>query len=267
MDIPELTCANCNHSFQGQFCNNCGQKRLEQRWTVKRLIQSMFAVLISVERGYFYTIKEMAIRPGEVVRDYLNGKTIPYTNPFRYAVLGVAISAFIFLGLKLWEIQTEGVIATYRQYGLVDSVEEEVRMRKIFSYVYKFMNVLPLLLLPFTAFSSRMFFGKKKMNYAEYFIVNAYLLGQSTLYGIPTFVFFYFLPHLVNTPLPFVLTILVAGILYGQIFKVLSENNFWSALGLGIATYIVGYLFFIIFSMIVGVFIGIGFAIVMKSTL
>ena len=76
-------CINCQSILGGHICHECGQKRLEQRWSTPGLIRQFFEQLTNLERGFLFTIKELLVNPGQVVHNYWKGKTIPYYNPFR----------------------------------------------------------------------------------------------------------------------------------------------------------------------------------------
>ncbi|MEL6945059.1 MAG: hypothetical protein AAFO82_20570, partial [Bacteroidota bacterium] len=100
---------------------------------------------------------------------------------------------------------------------------------------------MPLLLLPFIALSARLFLGRKKLYYAEYLIMVIYLTAQSTLYGTLLTVTAYFYPPLVTSM--FALGVIVASIVFGQTYHQLFEKNWGESLALGLATYVVGFIF------------------------
>lgn len=246
----QLLCKNCGKESDQNFCSNCGQKRIDERWNLKKLIRSAFTTVFNIEKGFFYTFRELVFHPGKVVGDYLNGRTIPYTNPFRYVVVAIAISVFLMLSLGVWEFQVDYIIENYKKFGLIDSEQGEADMRTNMKNVTRFMNLMPLLLLPFIAFSAKLFLGKNKLHYAEYFILVSYLTAQSTLYGILLTLTVYFYPPLVTSM--FGIGVLIATIVYGQAFRELFKKNWGESLALAMATYVVGFIFFFLFSLVVG---------------
>ena len=135
---------------------------MKDRWTVKLLSRSIVNAIFNLEKGYFFTIKSLTLHPGKVVQDYLNGKTINYTNPFRYALIGIAISIFFTLSLGIWDLQVDQIVDTYRDLGIIKSAEDENNMRGTFGIIPKFMNFIPFLILPFLSFSSWLFFQVNK---------------------------------------------------------------------------------------------------------
>lgn len=249
------TCKNCGAVFAGQFCNNCGQQLIEERWNMKRLLRSASAVVFNLEKGFFHTFKHMLLHPSMVIKDYLNGKTICYTNPFRYAVLCIAASVFISLGLGIWDIQMEKTIETYRTLGMVDSEASEERMRKIFGVVSKLLNFIPLFIFPFMAWSTRLFYKKHGFHYAEHLIMVAFITGQATLYSIFSYIFAFFVPNLVSWTFGF--GVLASTIVYGQTFRGLFKTSRLEGFAMGLLAYLLGFLAFLLTIMILGFMIGI----------
>ncbi|MEN0047064.1 MAG: DUF3667 domain-containing protein [Bacteroidota bacterium] len=254
MDI-QLLCKNCGHESNENFCSHCGQKRIGERWELKQLLRSAFTTLFNIEKGFFYTFRELFFHPGKVVHEYLGGRTIPYTNPFRYVVIAIAISVFLMLSLGVWEFQVDYIIEGYKKFEVIDSEQGEADMRANMKGVTRFMNIMPLLLLPFIAFAARLFLGKKRLHYAEYFIMVAYLTAQSTLYGILLTISVYLYPPLVTSM--FVIGVLIATVVYGQAFRELFDKNWGESLALALATYVVGFIFFFVFAFILGIILGI----------
>lgn len=249
------SCKNCGTTIQENFCGHCGQKVIKERWTLKKLSKSMVNALFNLERGYFYTFISMAKNPGEVVQNYLNGNTIKYTNPFRYALISMAVSIFIILSLGIWELQVDQIIESYKDFGIINSESDETNARRNIGIVTKFMNIMPFLLLPGISLSSLLFLEKRKLYYAEHFILNTFMLGQSILYGIVFSILVYLFPTLINFQI--IIGFLIAAMVYSQIFKDLFKIGYLKGAVLGFLTYLIGFIFFLIMSIIIAIIIGI----------
>lgn len=85
----ENQCANCGLSFQGEFCNKCGQKIIP-RFTAIYLLQRFREDLIGIESGFIHTFKELWVNPGKMISNYINGATIQYYSPLKYLILWTA---------------------------------------------------------------------------------------------------------------------------------------------------------------------------------
>lgn len=241
-----ITCKNCGATVQGNFCQHCGQKIIRDRWTMKKLFRSITNAVFNLEKGYFFTFKSLALNPGEVISNYLNGNTIKYSNPFRYALISITVSIFFILSLGVWELQMDQMIESYRSFGIINSDAEEANMRSTMGFVTKFMNFMPFLLLPFISLSSLLFLEKRKLHYAEHFILNAFMLGQSILYGILFSVLVYIFPSLIS--LQILLGFIIAGLVYSHIFKGMFDKAPIKGFILGFFIYLIGYIFFLITS-------------------
>jgi len=260
MDTQRL-CKNCGYEDLQQYCPACGQKRIEERWNLKTLLRSAFTTIFNIEKGFFYTFRELFLHPGKVVGEYLDGRTMPYTNPFRYLVVAIAVSVFLMLSLGVWELQMDNIIEAYKKINFISSAEDELRMRKSMGAVTKFMNLMPLLLLPFIALASRLFIGKK-LYYAEHFIMVSFLTAQSTLYGVFITIITYFFPELISWV--FLLGLILATTVFGQTFHEFFKKSWMESLLLGLATYLVGFLFFFLFTAIASIIVTIIVLLVVK---
>lgn len=74
MDENEHVCNNCGHTFRGNYCPVCSQSARHGRisWTA---IWQGIAQLWGIEsRSAVYTLWQLFLRPGYLVRDYISGK-------------------------------------------------------------------------------------------------------------------------------------------------------------------------------------------------
>src|SRR5688572_27774986 len=92
-------CKNCGSRVAENFCPKCGQKKNVHRFTLKHIIHDFIHVFTHLERGLPFLIKELFIRPGDTVKEYIEGKRNKYYNPFQYFVLSTAV--VVFLTVKL----------------------------------------------------------------------------------------------------------------------------------------------------------------------
>ena len=87
----EGTCLHCGTIFSGNFCPNCGQdaatKRTSARGAAARLTKTVF----KYDGTFPNTMKQLFYRPGFMIRDYLNGHRVCYTNPIQLILFLVTI--------------------------------------------------------------------------------------------------------------------------------------------------------------------------------
>lgn len=91
-------CLNCNHPLDrsDRYCPNCSQLNSTKKVTFKHLISEFFANLISYDSRFRKTLSILIFRPGRISKEYIQGKRLTYTNPFRF-LLSLAIIYFIML--------------------------------------------------------------------------------------------------------------------------------------------------------------------------
>jgi hypothetical protein len=87
---PAETCLNCGTSLTGQYCGNCGQRALSRLISIWQLLREAFGDLLELDSRVWRTLIPLAIRPGRLTRDYLQGRRARFMPPFRtYLVLSI----------------------------------------------------------------------------------------------------------------------------------------------------------------------------------
>ncbi|MFK5974360.1 MAG: DUF3667 domain-containing protein [Flavobacteriaceae bacterium] len=91
-------CANCGHllDISDRFCPNCSQANSTKKLTLKDFIDEFLSSMISYDSKLLKTLSSLLLRPGKITKDYINGKRVSYTNPFRF-LLSLAIVYFLIL--------------------------------------------------------------------------------------------------------------------------------------------------------------------------
>ncbi len=91
-------CNNCGHplDISDRYCPNCSQANSTKKLTLKDFFDEFFSSLISYDSKLLKTLSALLIRPGKITRDYINGRRVSYTNPFRF-LLSLAIVYFLML--------------------------------------------------------------------------------------------------------------------------------------------------------------------------
>jgi len=71
-----MKCLNCNSEATGSYCYNCGQKTSTMRFSINHIFKSDIAnqYYSFFKNGLFFTLKELATRPGYSIREYILGK-------------------------------------------------------------------------------------------------------------------------------------------------------------------------------------------------
>jgi hypothetical protein len=185
--MEKLVCKNCGNLYEGNFCNNCGQKTKNDRITVSHLFHSLLE-RFDINRGILYTAKMLFVQPGKVIQDYLNGKTKIYYNPISYLVVIASIYSLIMISFNIYDSS----VGNFNE--AMGIPEEQLEFQQKFSSIMKkFLSFISILMIPFYSLASYWIFKKRKLYYAEHMIVNSYLLAQYLLiltFLMTIFIFF-----------------------------------------------------------------------------
>jgi len=159
-------CKNCNSYFDGNYCNNCGQKSDVKRFTVSNLSREFLKEFFDVDSTLLFTLKELFVRSGEMLRGYIAGKRIPYLNSFSYLLIISLIAGFV-----------------YTWSGVPNKIDEiMLTSGEIIKFTTNHFSYRMLLTIPAYAIMCSIIYKSYIYNFAEYFIINTYLISQSIIF-------------------------------------------------------------------------------------
>ncbi|SDO08324.1 Protein of unknown function [Prevotella communis] len=119
----EHTCATCGTSYQGNYCPRCGQSSRIGRYSMKTAFLLFLDVWGLGNRGMFRSIRDLLLRPGYMIRDYLGGMQMAYFPPFKMFFLLATLSIVVNSGLNIrGENQLVKVVQTYER-----SIDMDIR--------------------------------------------------------------------------------------------------------------------------------------------
>ncbi|MBP9136503.1 MAG: DUF3667 domain-containing protein [Chitinophagales bacterium] len=174
-------CKNCNHHFEGNFCNNCGQSSQTPEVNFKFLVYEIQHSIFNVDKGFFYTIKELFYRPGITIRAYLDGKRVKHFKPIAF----VLILSTTYAILTHYSNKTTFLEEIFS--GISDGVNEKNTNTSfnLFIYTLQWMKnnyaYTTLLIIPVMSLASYLAFIKTKYNYFQHLILNSFIAGQRTV--------------------------------------------------------------------------------------
>lgn len=95
-DIPPGTpCANCETPLEGTYCHVCGQLAEDFHKSVWKLTVEAVESLLHLDGRIFRTLPALFRRPGQLTRDYLDGKRAYQVQPFRMFLVILLIAFFV----------------------------------------------------------------------------------------------------------------------------------------------------------------------------
>lgn len=175
--IDSGVCLNCDAVTIGLYCHHCGQRADAERFTVRNLWKQNPNAVPQADHGLLRTLRDLLLRPGSMINGYLDGRRVPYVNPFALLSLLAGISAFAY---SSWPFEL--VVATD---GM--SAERAARFAAFTRHTFEFYSPSLLLYLPLTAGLTVACFAGVGRGYAEHLVLNAYLMAGGTLLMLALF--------------------------------------------------------------------------------
>ena len=100
-------CATCGTHYEGNYCPRCGQSAKIGRYSFKNAILLYLDVWGLGNRGMFRSIRDLILRPGYMIRDYLRGMQMAYFPPFKMFFLLLALWLVVDSGLNIQLVNRE----------------------------------------------------------------------------------------------------------------------------------------------------------------
>ncbi len=245
--MESITCKNCNNNFEGKYCNNCGQKVINHRNTIKHFFRYLLQGF-DIDKGVLFTARSLFVNPGKVLADYLNGRTVIYYNPLKYLLIIASIYALLMIWFNIFDSNLRSM---NDMIGVNDN--QTNLQRQINLYTKNYMSFISILILPFYSLMSKWIFHRKKLFYAEHLILNAFFMSQYLL--IITFSLFVIIifPALTVYLFPFGLVVFIVYYTYGyhSYFSISYVRSLLSSIGTSLGGMILFYVFIAIISIIV----------------
>lgn len=111
-------CLNCGHilDMSDKFCPNCSQANSTKKLVLKDFFDEFLSSIVNYDSKLLKTLYTMLVKPGTITRDYIHGKRVSYTNPFRF-LLSLAF-------LYLLMVSYDSNITALDELGLEDKIEK-----------------------------------------------------------------------------------------------------------------------------------------------
>jgi len=249
-----IICKNCEVNFQGNFCSNCGQSAHTHSINWHYVWHEIEHGIFHVDKGLFYTIKELFTSPGKTIRHFIAGKRSQYFKPAAMVFLLASIYGFLY---HYFDINIK--MPTFGASSDAVKVQDS-----IYEWMIGHFALVTLLTIPLYAIGSFLAFKKSGYNFVEHLVLNSFLAGQKLVVQLallPVVVYYNStgVLSILMTAL-YLIDIALTGWTYGKFF-----NKFkWSsrilrtvlAYTILMTTYIVGGIIIGIISTVIKLWIG-----------
>lgn len=161
-------CKRCNAALSGEFCSDCGQKARLERINgsyIKHEIEHLF----HFEKGFLFTVRELLVRPGKNVSDFLTVNRGRLVKPVTFIIITSLIYTLI---NQYFHIEEQ-----YVQFGEAKATATGA----IFKWITDHYGYSNMLMGIFIVFFIRLFFRKHHYNFYEILILICYVMGVGML--------------------------------------------------------------------------------------
>ena len=236
-EVAQLTtekheCATCHTEFHGNYCPRCGQKSTIGRYSFKTAFLTFLDVWGLGNRGMFRTIRDLLLRPGYMIRDYLSGMQMAYFPPFKMLAVFTIVLVFLtwvfdfhdpIVGKDVAELLKalphSGTFAT----NAIDFIG------RVIIYLDKYDLYRILLQNVFVVLAAWIVFHKKGYNLVETFFSQIYINCQFHLITMIWMLIVWDLPPTVFLPyyVPFTISFFVLIFDYKQLYGLTLIQSIW----------------------------------------
>ncbi|CAM4030900.1 DUF3667 domain-containing protein [Flavobacterium antarcticum] len=161
-------CTACQTPVTQNFCPNCGQAALLKRIDGPYILHEIIHV-VHFEKGILYTIKELLIRPGESVQNFINKNRSRLVKP----IIFIVISSLIYTLINSFFHIEDG----YMKIEEANPTSIGIMMQWIQNH-YGYANIL---MGVFIAWWLKLFFRKHLYNFYEIVIMLCFTIGMGML--------------------------------------------------------------------------------------
>ena len=172
----QVTCKNCDQTYSGHFCNNCGQPADTHKLNLHFILHDIQHAFFHFDKGVLFTAKELFTRPGDSIREFIEGKRVKHFKP---------ISLVIILATLY------GVLRHLFHFSVLDkkavSEIQGVEYESLNEWISHHYYWIILLSIPMFSIASYIVFRKQGYNFIEHFVLNTYMASQRLILRIAIF--------------------------------------------------------------------------------
>lgn len=200
-------CNTCGTTYQGNYCPRCGQSATIGRYSFKKALLLFLDVWGLGNRGMFRTLRDLLLRPGYMIRDYLQGMQMAYFPPFKLFFLLTALSMVVQSGFNLkgqnyFELSRQQVKQSIAFNRMSADKQETSAEEQYFSgqaerygvmvieYIQRFPNLMTLSILVVLSGLLYLCFRKSPnipdLRYSEMLVALVYSSNMLSIYQILT---------------------------------------------------------------------------------
>jgi len=106
----EEHCDNCGAPLQGSYCHHCGQPTRHFMRFFPAVVRDIAADSLGIDGRFWRTLKALMFRPGRLTIDYLYGRRVHYSPPFRLYLFSSLVAFLIITSMVDTALEHDGEI-------------------------------------------------------------------------------------------------------------------------------------------------------------
>ncbi len=164
-----MNCKNCTSKIHGNYCAQCGHAVKLKRVDGHFILHEIEHVL-HLEKGFFFTIRELLLRPGKCVREYVNENRSRLVKP----IIFIIVSSLIYT-----------LVAHYfhiEKGNLAASDSKTITAVAISNWVHTHYGYANIIMGLFIGCWLKIFFRKHDVNFFEILILLSFVMGIGMLF-------------------------------------------------------------------------------------
>jgi hypothetical protein len=161
-------CKNCHQKVDANFCSNCGQaielKRIDGHYILNEIKH-----ILHFEKGIFYTMRELLVRPGKNIRNFIGADRNRLVKP----ILFIIVTSLVYSLVNHYFHIEDG-------YMKIDDAEQSATL-EIFKWISDHYGYANIIMGGFIAMFLKLFFRKHDYNFFEILILLCFVMGMGML--------------------------------------------------------------------------------------
>lgn len=206
------------------------EPKVIKRLTFTSLLIDLAGVF-NLDKGLFYTLKGLTIRPAQTIREYLDDGRYKVMNPIKYFIVIFSITFLIGSQNNYFDIELRNMIEDSEQkVGEDEGKKKEIIDELTYqyeNYFSKYENIWTLLTTFFFSFFAYLFFKKAGYNFVEHNVISAYVFIHT--YLLFTLMIIFQLHDEIWEDLSSLTTLIMAIIVFKHLFQISWWNAFWKS--------------------------------------
>ncbi len=191
-----MTCRSCGNTHQENFCPNCGEKKFHSgQLSVKHFIEETFEGFVHFDSKFFYTLKTLVTKPGQLSVDFAEGRRIKSMRPVQFFLVVNLLFFFLIFGGNMYSLSLNNYVSyrPFTNYNTKQIVAKKLKEENVKYEEYRQLfdekmrsesKEYIFVLIPFYGFLFFIFFFWKKMYFTTHLSFAAHFISFVLLFTL-----------------------------------------------------------------------------------